>query len=172
MQQGAVLAMLAKEPAHGYQLRARLREALGPVGEGMNDGQIYVTLTRLEKARRAAARLRMAGRGELAQARPGRVPPQADRGRGGRPGRPDHDHRHPASRAAAPAPPRAARGPGRAGPLPGCAAPGGHRPAPPGRPALARSMRTELDSPDGEAWVMNNIDTDTDTCVLRTRGLC
>ena len=32
MQQGAVLAMLAKEPAHGYQLRARLREALGPVG--------------------------------------------------------------------------------------------------------------------------------------------
>jgi DNA-binding PadR family transcriptional regulator len=50
MQQGAVLAMLAKEPAHGYQLRARLREALGPVGEGMNDGQIYVTLTRLERA--------------------------------------------------------------------------------------------------------------------------
>ena len=50
MQQGAVLAMLAKEPAHGYQLRARLREALGPVGDAMNDGQIYVTLTRLEKA--------------------------------------------------------------------------------------------------------------------------
>ena len=49
MQQGAVLAMLAKEPAHGYQLRARLRQALGPVGEGMNDGQIYVTLTRLER---------------------------------------------------------------------------------------------------------------------------
>jgi DNA-binding PadR family transcriptional regulator len=50
MQQGAVLAMLAKEPAHGYQLRARLRDALGPVGDAMNDGQIYVTLTRLEKA--------------------------------------------------------------------------------------------------------------------------
>ncbi len=50
MQQGAVLAMLAKEPTHGYQLRARLREALGPVGDTMNDGQIYVTLTRLEKA--------------------------------------------------------------------------------------------------------------------------
>ncbi len=50
MQQGAVLAMLAKEPSHGYQLRARLREALGPVGDTMNDGQIYVTLTRLEKA--------------------------------------------------------------------------------------------------------------------------
>src|ERR1700733_3789328 len=50
MQQGAVLAMLAKEPAHGYQLRARLRQAVGPGGEDMNDGQIYVTLTRLEKA--------------------------------------------------------------------------------------------------------------------------
>jgi DNA-binding PadR family transcriptional regulator len=50
LQQGVVLAMLAKEPAHGYQLRARLREALGPVGDAMNDGQIYVTLTRLEKA--------------------------------------------------------------------------------------------------------------------------
>jgi len=50
MQQGAVLAMLAKEPAHGYQLRARLRQALGPAGDAMNDGQIYVTLTRLEKA--------------------------------------------------------------------------------------------------------------------------
>ena len=50
MQQGAVLAMLAKEPAHGYQLRARLRQALGPLGEALNDGQVYVTLTRLEKA--------------------------------------------------------------------------------------------------------------------------
>src|SRR5580700_7414348 len=42
--------MLAKEPSHGYELRARLREALGPLGEAMNDGQVYVTLTRLEKA--------------------------------------------------------------------------------------------------------------------------
>jgi DNA-binding PadR family transcriptional regulator len=50
MQQEVVLAMLAKEPSHGYQLRARLRGALGPFGEAMNDGQIYVTLTRLEKA--------------------------------------------------------------------------------------------------------------------------
>lgn len=45
-----MLALLAKEPAHGYQLRARLREALGPLGEAMNDGQVYVTLARLEKA--------------------------------------------------------------------------------------------------------------------------
>jgi DNA-binding PadR family transcriptional regulator len=50
MQQEVVLAMLAKESSHGYQLRARLREALGPLGDTMNAGQIYVTLTRLEKA--------------------------------------------------------------------------------------------------------------------------
>ena len=50
MQQEAVLAMLAKEPSHGYELRARLGEALGPLGDAMNAGQIYVTLTRLEKA--------------------------------------------------------------------------------------------------------------------------
>src|ERR1700678_3841258 len=42
--------MLAKEPTHGYELRARLRQALGPVGEELNAGQVYVTLTRLEKA--------------------------------------------------------------------------------------------------------------------------
>ena len=48
--QDVVLALLAKEPSHGYQLRARLRQALGPVGEAMNAGQIYVTLGRLEKA--------------------------------------------------------------------------------------------------------------------------
>ncbi len=50
MQQEVVLAMLAKEPSHGYELRARLRQALGPLGEAMNPGQVYVTLTRLETA--------------------------------------------------------------------------------------------------------------------------
>ena len=50
MQQEVVLAMLAKEPSHGYQLRARLQQALGPAGDTMNAGQIYVTLSRLEKA--------------------------------------------------------------------------------------------------------------------------
>ena len=50
MQQEVVLAMLAKEPSHGYQLRARLQQALGPAGDAMNAGQIYVTLSRLEKA--------------------------------------------------------------------------------------------------------------------------
>ncbi|MFD0683987.1 PadR family transcriptional regulator [Actinomadura fibrosa] len=48
--QDAVLAMLAKEPSHGYGLRGRLRRTLGPLGESMNAGQIYVTLARLEKA--------------------------------------------------------------------------------------------------------------------------
>jgi len=50
VQQEVVLAMLAKEPSQGFQLRARLDRALGPLGEAMNDGQIYVTLRRLEKA--------------------------------------------------------------------------------------------------------------------------
>jgi DNA-binding PadR family transcriptional regulator len=50
MRQEVVLAMLAKEPSHGYELRARLRQALGPLGEALNAGQVYVTLTRLEKA--------------------------------------------------------------------------------------------------------------------------
>lgn len=48
--QDAVLAMLAKEPSYGYHLRARLRRALGPLGESMNAGQVYVALARLEKA--------------------------------------------------------------------------------------------------------------------------
>jgi DNA-binding PadR family transcriptional regulator len=48
--QDAVLAMLAKEPTHGYELRARLQRSLGPLGESMNPGQIYVTLARLERA--------------------------------------------------------------------------------------------------------------------------
>ncbi|HUZ39306.1 MAG TPA: PadR family transcriptional regulator [Streptosporangiaceae bacterium] len=50
MQQEVVLAMLAKEPSHGYQIRARLQQALGPAGDATNAGQIYVTLSRLEKA--------------------------------------------------------------------------------------------------------------------------
>ncbi|WP_086683575.1 PadR family transcriptional regulator [Amycolatopsis pretoriensis] len=48
--QDVVLALLAKEPSHGYDLRRRLVSALGPVGESLNVGQIYVTLARLEKA--------------------------------------------------------------------------------------------------------------------------
>ena len=50
MQQEVVLAMLAKEPSQGYQLRARMNGALGPLGDALNAGQIYVTHARLEKA--------------------------------------------------------------------------------------------------------------------------
>lgn len=48
--QEVLLALLAKEPSHGYQLRARLQLALGPLAEALNAGQVYVTLTRLERA--------------------------------------------------------------------------------------------------------------------------
>ncbi|MEV1006191.1 PadR family transcriptional regulator [Streptomyces sp. NPDC049881] len=48
--QDVVLALLTKEPSHGYDLRKRLAAALGPLGESLNAGQVYVTLTRLEKA--------------------------------------------------------------------------------------------------------------------------
>ncbi len=50
MQQEAVLALLAKEPSHGYELRAQIERALGPLAAGFNAGQMYVTLGRLEQA--------------------------------------------------------------------------------------------------------------------------
>jgi DNA-binding PadR family transcriptional regulator len=45
-----LLALLAKEASHAYELRARLALALGPLAESLNDGHVYVTLARLEKA--------------------------------------------------------------------------------------------------------------------------
>ena len=48
--QEVLLALLAGEASHGYQLRARLQVALGPLAEVLNPGHVYVTLTRLEKA--------------------------------------------------------------------------------------------------------------------------
>jgi DNA-binding PadR family transcriptional regulator len=45
-----ILSLLAKEPAHGYELRQRLMAALGPAGAALNPGQVYVTLSRLERA--------------------------------------------------------------------------------------------------------------------------
>ena len=45
-----LLALLAKEASHAYELRARLALALGPLAEALNEGQVYVTLTRAEKA--------------------------------------------------------------------------------------------------------------------------
>jgi DNA-binding PadR family transcriptional regulator len=50
VQQEVVLAMLAKEPSQGFQLRARLDRVLGPLGDVLNAGHIYVTLGRLERA--------------------------------------------------------------------------------------------------------------------------
>jgi DNA-binding PadR family transcriptional regulator len=50
MQQEVVLALLAKEPSHGYELRAQIERALGPLAVGFNAGQMYVTLGRLEQA--------------------------------------------------------------------------------------------------------------------------
>jgi DNA-binding PadR family transcriptional regulator len=50
VQREVVLALLAKEPAQAFQLRARLNAALGPLGAALNDGHIYVTLGRLERA--------------------------------------------------------------------------------------------------------------------------
>jgi DNA-binding PadR family transcriptional regulator len=55
--QEVLLALLAKDPSHGYQLRARLQLALGPLAEALNQGQVYVTLTRLEKAGLVASEL-------------------------------------------------------------------------------------------------------------------
>lgn len=48
--QDVLLALLAKEPSHGYDLRQQLASALGPLAEGLNAGQVYVALARLEKA--------------------------------------------------------------------------------------------------------------------------
>src|ERR1700709_2654215 len=50
MQQEGVLALLAKEPSHGYELRAQIERAMGPLAAGFNAGQMYVTLGRLEQA--------------------------------------------------------------------------------------------------------------------------
>lgn len=48
--QEVLLALLSAEPSYGYQLRARLQLALGPLAESLNAGQVYVTLGRLEKS--------------------------------------------------------------------------------------------------------------------------
>jgi DNA-binding PadR family transcriptional regulator len=48
--QEVLLALLAAEAAHGYQLQAKLALALGPLAEALNAGQVYVTLGRLERS--------------------------------------------------------------------------------------------------------------------------
>jgi DNA-binding PadR family transcriptional regulator len=54
--QEVLLALLAAEESYGYQLRARLQLALGPLAESLNGGHVYVTLGRLEKAGLVRAR--------------------------------------------------------------------------------------------------------------------
>jgi DNA-binding PadR family transcriptional regulator len=44
-----LLALLAKEPAHGYELKAQLEQIFGEAYPAPNIGQIYVTLQRLER---------------------------------------------------------------------------------------------------------------------------
>ncbi|MGI5492062.1 PadR family transcriptional regulator [Microtetraspora malaysiensis] len=44
-----LLALLAKEPAHGYELKHALEKTFGSAYPSPNIGQIYVTLGRLEK---------------------------------------------------------------------------------------------------------------------------
>lgn len=46
----ALLALLAREPAHGYQLKHGLERTFGAAYPRPNIGQIYVTLSRLEKS--------------------------------------------------------------------------------------------------------------------------
>ncbi len=57
MQQEVILALLSKEPSHGYELRARLSRALGPLADAISGGQVYVTLNRLEKVGLVASAL-------------------------------------------------------------------------------------------------------------------
>ncbi len=45
-----LLALLAKEPAHGYELKSQLERIFGEAYPSPNIGQIYLTLQRLEKA--------------------------------------------------------------------------------------------------------------------------
>jgi DNA-binding PadR family transcriptional regulator len=44
-----LLALLAKEPAHGYDLKIQLEQIFGRAYPAPNIGQIYVTLQRLER---------------------------------------------------------------------------------------------------------------------------
>src|ERR1700729_4270793 len=44
-----LLALLAKEPAHGYELKLLLEQIFGEAYPSPNIGQIYVTLQRLER---------------------------------------------------------------------------------------------------------------------------
>jgi DNA-binding PadR family transcriptional regulator len=61
MQQEIVLALLSKEASHGYELHARLGQALGPLADAISPGQVYVTLSRLEKVGLVVSQLTSGG---------------------------------------------------------------------------------------------------------------
>src|SRR4051794_41956014 len=50
----AVLALLAEEPAHGYEIKRGLEERFGTVVAPLNAGQVYTTLQRLQRDRLVA----------------------------------------------------------------------------------------------------------------------
>ena len=52
----ALLALLSKEPSHGYDLHQRLSAALGEAQAELNPGQVYVVLSRLERGGLVAVR--------------------------------------------------------------------------------------------------------------------
>jgi DNA-binding PadR family transcriptional regulator len=52
----ALLALLSKEPSHGYELHQRLSAALGGAQAELSPGQVYVALTRLERGGLVVAR--------------------------------------------------------------------------------------------------------------------
>ena len=52
--QEVLLALLAAGASYGYQLRARLQLALGPLAESLNAGQVYVTLASAGEGRSSA----------------------------------------------------------------------------------------------------------------------
>ncbi len=170
--QEVLLAFLCKESMHGYQLRARLQLALGPLAEVLNAGQVYVTLTRLERAGlltssrvgqtdrpdRKVYELTAAGTGacrgvagghELAEARACGVSPEARDRRGGRARRPGADRRRPAARADCRACLRAAGRAGRARRFGRRAPARGRGAQAAGGRALARSLRPTLDLHEG-----------------------
>jgi DNA-binding PadR family transcriptional regulator len=59
--QEVLLALLAQEPSPPSGVRARLALALGPLAESLNEGHVYMTLTRLERAGLVRSRQPAAG---------------------------------------------------------------------------------------------------------------
>src|ERR1700691_312302 len=185
MQQEVVLAMLAKEPSHGYELRTRLAQALGPVAEGISEAQMYVTLARLEKggfvsrldapAQRSDRKvycLTPAGQERVTDWMSDMSWPRPDLAEfhmkllaGARARRPDQPDRRATSRPAAPPAGSGARGDGRGKGFRRSAAPRRHRASPASRPALVARLRDRLD--ETEHPEMN----DSPTVLVHAKGL-